>query len=146
MAKAQVISYEYVCDMSGVKLSADEVEHRTLTTPKGFKVALDLCPSQAEAFDAAVVDFETASEVLAVFAAKGSRAKSVRPRQVVPGQPGATATSVVKAVTDAARAEQVRTFDPAQVRAWALANGVAGVGRRGRVPAEVVAAWRKATG
>lgn len=137
MAKAQVISYEYVCDMSGVKLSADEVEHRTLTTPKGFKVALDLCPSQAEAFDAAVVDFETASEVLAVFAAKGSRAKGARPRPSTPRPqvPAANGAAV-----------QVREFDPATVRAWALANGVEGVGRRGRVPAEVVAAWRKATG
>lgn len=45
---------------------------------------------------------------------------------------------------DAARAANGSSFDPAVVRAWCQRNGKQ-LGDRGRIPAEFVAEWRKAT-
>jgi len=55
-----------------------------------------------------------------------------------------TAIGTPVSVRDLARNGTVGSYDPAVVRSWAQANGVA-VAEKGRVSADVVEKWRKAT-
>lgn len=138
MAKKQVVSYSYTCDVCGNEIAeADASTASRKVSWEGSDYTLDVCVVHGSELD-------TVLATLKGFVDVSHRAGGRRGRRSAPATPSPS--------TRAPRARRAGGSAPAStrsnvgaVRAWAQANGHS-VGDRGRIPASIVAAYEAANG
>lgn len=145
MAKRQVVSYSYTCDVCGDAIpESDGGSASRKLSLEGADFAIDVCATHGS-------ELSDVLSKLKGFADAGHRSLGRRGRR--PGVAKAT-TSAPRAPRVAAEALAVSPPEAApaatkaggvsEIRAWARANGHT-VNERGRIPGPVMAAYQAAT-
>jgi Lsr2 len=137
MAKRQVVSYNYTCDVCGGTIPESDGDSATHKFSwEGSDYLVDVCSTHAVELDDILAQLKN-------FVAAGQRASGRRGRK--PG--GAAAASAPKASRDrrsgasaATAATAPKRGDLGAVRAWARQSGLS-VSERGRVPASLLEAY-----
>ena len=128
---ARSVKVFVTCDLCSAEVDEDDPQITHQFGYGGITYELDLCGEHGNEFVSRMMDYVTAgTEVQAPRAPKRQRAEG-EPKAPRPGSKAA----------DAAR----RKSELAAVRQWANANGYT-LGDRGRISAEVFAAYTRATG
>jgi hypothetical protein len=137
MAKRQVVSYSYTCDVCGNEIAdtdADTASRRV--SWEGTDYSLDVCAVHGSELDTVLGNLKS-------FVAVSHRAGGRRGRRsaVPTSSPATRAPRTRRAAGSAASTRS----NVGAIRTWAQANGQS-VGDRGRIPAAVVAAYEAANG
>ncbi|MGH9124736.1 MAG: Lsr2 family DNA-binding protein [Acidimicrobiales bacterium] len=133
MAKLQVVTYNYTCDVGGEVIPESEADTATQRISwEGNDYVLDVCAAHAAELDGIL----TGLKAFVAAGTKSSGRRGRRPSVALAPTPRATRGRRPGA---AAAAGGKRT-DLSEVRAWARATGRA-VSERGRVPAALLAAY-----
>jgi hypothetical protein len=135
MAKNQIVSYSYTCDVCGATID-DGGEDSTRTVRwEGADYVVDVCPSHSSQLTAVV-------DQLREFAEAGHRASARNGGRAATGP--ATRAALGRrssgAKPSAAKGATSKRSDLPAVRSWAQATGRK-VGVRGRIPADILAAY-----
>ena len=118
MARQEVVSYSYSCDICGKDADGSQkVAYGNGTRPAIYE--LDLCASDAK-------KLAKAQDALVALLARGRKSAWSRQRFVSAGRPGAKRSSTES--------------DPAAIRAWAVQQGYE-VSERGRISAALREAY-----
>jgi hypothetical protein len=138
MARQQVVSYTVTCDVCGEEISQGEAEAASQKISwEGADYVVDMCASDRSTLDSVLgqlrVFVDAASEKATAARRRGATGRSVSKAK-------AGGTRGAAAPRSGARAQH---SDMPAIRAWAVENGHK-VGHRGRIPANVVAAYDQA--
>lgn len=136
MAKKQVVSYSYTCDVCGDEIPDSDADGASRKVSwDGADYVLDVCAKHGTALSDVL-------EQLKGFVDLSHRAGARRGRR-----PASAASTVAtrsprprRAAAAAAGASSPKRSDLASIRSWAQANGHS-VGDRGRIPAAIIAAY-----
>lgn len=134
MAKLQVVTYNYTCDVGGEVIPESEADSATQRISwEGNDYVLDVCAAHAAELDGILTG-------LKAFVAAGTKSSGRRGRRpsVAAAAPAPRAGRGRRA--GAAAASGAKRSDLSAVRAWARATGRA-VSERGRIPAALLAAY-----
>jgi hypothetical protein len=136
MAKRQVVSYSYTCDVCGDEIAeTDAATASRKVSWEGSDYTLDVCSAHGSKLDAVL-------GTLMGFVNVSHRAGGRGRRRSAPTTPS-PGTRAPRARRAASSTPSTRSTVGA-MREWAQANGY-NVGDRGRIPASVVAAYEAAT-
>lgn len=138
MAKKQVVSVSYTCDVCGATIPDGEGDSATRKISwEGSDYVVDVCETHGSELGDILAQ-------LSGFVSSGHRAGARRGRRA-----GSSATRASRsgpaAATSSDETTPAKRGDLASVRSWAQANGHK-VGDRGRIPAAVLAAYEAAQG
>jgi len=136
MAKKQVVSYSYTCDVCGNEIPETEADGASRKVSwEGTDYVLDVCATHGSELTGVLAQLKGFVDVAhragggrgrrAATASSTATTRSPRPRRAAP----ATAASGAP-----------KRSDLASIRSWAQANGHT-VGDRGRIPAAIIAAY-----
>ena len=139
MAKKQVVSYSYTCDVCGTTIPDTEGDGATRKVSwEGTDYVLDVC----EAHGSQLVEV---LEQLRSFVEAGTRAGARGRRPLAPASTAsARAPRGRRRGTSSSSGTAPKRGDLGEVRSWARANGMK-VSERGRIPAALLEAYDAAT-
>lgn len=136
MAKKQVVSVSYTCDVCGDTIPDGDGEGATRKISwEGVDYVVDVCETHGS-------ELADVLAQLSGFASAGHRAGARRGRRAAATSTRSPRSAPAVAVT-AETAVAPKRSDLAAVRSWAQANGYK-VGDRGRIPATILAAYEAA--
>jgi hypothetical protein len=142
MAKKQVVSYSYTCDVCGDTIPESDSQGSTRKVSwDGTEYVVDVCLTHASLLSDVLAQLRS-------FVDAGHRGGSRRGRR--PASNAATASPRTPRSRPAATANSSSPSGPKRgdlpiIRSWAQANGLS-VGDRGRIPAAVIEAYDAAQG
>jgi hypothetical protein len=139
MAKTQVVSYSFTCDVCGNSIAETDGDATRKLSWEGADYVIDVCATHGPKLADVLTE-------LKAFVDAGHRAGARRGRRpAVAAASGSTGSARTRraATSSATAATAGARGDVKAVRAWAQANGHK-VGDRGRIPAEVFAAYDSA--
>jgi hypothetical protein len=138
MAKKQVVSYSYTCDVCGNEIAeTDAATASRKVSWEGSDYTLDVCALHGSKLDTVLDTFKGFVDVShRVGGRRGRRSATTTP------SPAARAPRARRA---AGSTPPSTRSNVGAVRAWAQANGH-NVGDRGRIPASIVSAYEAANG
>jgi hypothetical protein len=137
MAKKQVVSYSYTCDVCSNEISDTDADTASRKVSwEGSDYALDVCAVHGSELDTVLGNLKS-------FVAVSHRSGGRRGRRSAPAtSPPATRAPRTRRAAGSAASPRSNV---GAIRAWAQSNGHS-VGDRGRIPASVVAAYEAANG
>jgi hypothetical protein len=141
MAKKQVVSYSYTCDVCGDTIPESDSQGSTRKVSwEGTDYVVDVCVTHGSQLSDVLSQLRT-------FVDAGHRGSARRGRR--PASAGATASARTPRSRPAAAASGgqngPKRSDLPTIRSWAQASGLS-VGDRGRIPATVIEAYDAAHG
>jgi len=138
MAKKQIVSVSYTCDVCGTEIPDTEGDGATRKVRwEGAEYVIDVCTTHASQLGDLLNQLKGFVDVgYRAGLRRGRRPAAVSSRASRGGQAGATGAS---------NSASPKRGDLGVIRSWAQSNGLK-VGDRGRIPAAVVAAYEEAQG
>jgi Lsr2 len=138
MAKKQIVSVSYTCDVCGTEIPDTEGDGATRKVRwEGAEYVIDVCTTHASQLGDILSQLKGFVDVgYRAGLRRGRRPAAVSTRASRGGHAGATSAS---------NGAAPKRGDLGAIRSWAQASGLK-VGDRGRIPAAVVAAYEEAQG
>ncbi len=144
MAKKQVVSYSYTCDVCGNEIAeTDAATASRKISWEGSDYTLDVCAVHGSELDTVLGAIKRFVDVS--HRAGGRRGRRSATTKTTTPSPATRAPRARRTSGSTTAATPATRNNVGAVRAWAQANGY-NVGDRGRIPASVVAAYEAANG